>query len=126
MARAFYSMRVTWVPVLTGTIMTVIFVALNWVLMNAMMHCKYGGHSGLALATTIAAFGDMLLLLYFLRIKAGGINVRRILLSLTKITAASQYRTGLCGDIIKLWEMLLLSFAFKLAAAPQCFIPMAV
>ncbi len=127
MARAFYSMRVTWVPVLTGTIMTVIFVALNWVLMNAMMHCKYGGHSGLALATTIAAFGDMLLLLYFLRIKAGGINVRRILLSLTKITAASLVMGAVMWGMLQVVENNIVNgLPFKLAAASQVFIPMAV
>lgn len=89
MARAFYSMHNTWIPVLTGTSMTVIFVPLNYVLMRAMEHTQFGAHSGLALATTVAAAGDMVLLLCLLRKKAGGINAKRILTSVAKISIAA-------------------------------------
>lgn len=82
-ARAFYSMQDTKTPVVIGTIMTALFIPLNLTLMRVM------GYTGLALATTIAATLNMLLLLYFLRIRADGINARRILLSIGKVSTAS-------------------------------------
>lgn len=82
-ARAFYSMHDTITPVVLGSIMTVIFVPLNLLLMHMI------GYTGLALATTIAATLNMALLVIYVKRKAGGINARRILISIAKITAAS-------------------------------------
>jgi putative peptidoglycan lipid II flippase len=91
LARSFYSMHTTWTPVITGTLVTALFVPLNWVLMHAMMHTPFRGHSGLALATSIAAFGDMALLLFLLRRRAGGINLRRIFTSMGKTAVVSAF-----------------------------------
>lgn len=112
MARAFYSMHNTWVPVVTGTSMTLIFVPLNYVLMKAMMPTSFGGHSGLALATTVAAIGDMILLLCLLRWKAGGINLKRILISVGKIFIAS----GAMG--LAMWAGLQWAESLSIADAP--------
>ncbi|MEN6521654.1 MAG: murein biosynthesis integral membrane protein MurJ [Armatimonadota bacterium] len=126
MARAFYSMQNTLIPVVVGTGMTVIFVPLNYVLMKLMMHTPYGGHSGLALATTVAALGNMFLLIYLLRKKAGGINAKQILVSVGKITAAS----GIMG--VAMWltlhqveSMPLSHLPFKAAAGIRFLLPTA-
>jgi putative peptidoglycan lipid II flippase len=82
-------MRITWIPVVAGTVMTLLFIPLNYVLMRAMEHTAFRGHSGLALATSIAAFGNVILLLYLLRRKAGGVNGRQLLSSVGKVTLSS-------------------------------------
>lgn len=112
MARAFYSMHNTWVPVITGTSMTLIFVPLNYALMKALMPTSFGGHSGLALATSVAAMGDMILLLFLLRRKAGGINLKRILISIGKISIAS----GVMGLVM--WAGLQWAESLSIADAP--------
>lgn len=126
MARAFYSMHNTWVPVITGTSMTLIFVPLNYVLMKAMMHTSFGGHSGLALATTVAAVGDMVLLLYLLRRKAGGINLKRILVSIGKISIASG-AMGIVVWLTLLWVegLALPGIPFKVVAGLRFLLPSA-
>lgn len=82
-ARAFYSIQDTKTPVWTGTVMTAIFIPMNYCLMRIM------GYTGLALATTIAATMHSLTMFFLLRKKAGGIDARRIFISTAKITAAS-------------------------------------
>ena len=81
--RGFYAMQDTVVPVVAGTIMTIIFIPLNWLLMKPL------GHGGLALATSITAIMNMLLLLELLRRRLKGINGGLIIKSFTKVLAAS-------------------------------------
>ncbi|MEI6915129.1 MAG: murein biosynthesis integral membrane protein MurJ [Armatimonadota bacterium] len=88
MARGFYAMQDTVTPVVIGTIMTIIFVPLNWILMKAM------GHSGLALATSIMAILYLVALSAVLAKKVNGIGAWRILTSTAKITAASGVAAG--------------------------------
>jgi putative peptidoglycan lipid II flippase len=82
-ARGFYALQDTIVPVVTGTVMTLIFIPLNWILMKPM------GHAGLALATSIAAILNMLALLELFRRRLGGINGRLIAKSLAKVIVSS-------------------------------------
>ena len=82
-ARAFYSLQDTTTPFVVGTVVTVVFVGLNWTLIHVI------GYPGLALATTIAATLNVSLLLYYLRRKAGGIGAKRIVVSVLKVLAAS-------------------------------------
>lgn len=81
--RGFYALQDTVVPVVTGTISTIIFVPLNWILMQPM------GHNGLALATSISATLNMVALLEILRRRLGGINGRQVLQSFVKVTLSS-------------------------------------
>ena len=81
--RGFYALQDTIVPVVAGTIMTIIFVPMNWLLMKPL------SHGGLALATSITAIMNMILLLELLRRRLKGINGRLIIRSFTKVMAAS-------------------------------------
>jgi putative peptidoglycan lipid II flippase len=66
--RAFYALQDTWTPVILGIISMVI----NIISMVLLIHPL--AHGGLALATTIAALANMLLLFYVLRGRLGRID----------------------------------------------------
>jgi putative peptidoglycan lipid II flippase len=90
-ARAFYARNDTWTPVLAGTFVTFfIFVPLNFAL-TAFFNVP--GTTALtrgpALATSIASTSNTLLLLILGARRFGGINARKILVSLVKILIAS-------------------------------------
>ena len=90
-ARAFYARNDTWTPVLAGTFVTFcIFVPLNFILTPLF---NVPGTPlltrGPALATSLASSANTLLLLYFAGKRFGGINLRRIVVSLIKILLAS-------------------------------------
>lgn len=90
-ARAFYARNDTWTPVLAGTFVTfVVFVPLNFLLTPLF---NVPGTPlltrGPALATSLASTTNTLLLLYFAAKRFGGINLRRIVVSLVKILLAS-------------------------------------
>jgi putative peptidoglycan lipid II flippase len=87
-ARGFFAMQDTITPVVLGSLVTIVFVPLNYFLMQVM------GHSGLALATSIAATIHLLALIYFLRRRLHGIEGGRILLSLVKISVGSTVMTA--------------------------------
>lgn len=89
MARAFYSMQQTKIPVIAGTVVTAIFVPLNYVLMNALLHTKFGGLAGLALSTSISGTLNLALLILLLRKSTGGIGFVRLATSLVKTGIAS-------------------------------------
>ena len=82
-SRGFYALQDTVVPVVTGTITTLIFIPLNWILMKPM------GHAGLALATSIAATLNALALFEIFRRRMGGINGRLIAKSFVKVLLSS-------------------------------------
>lgn len=82
-ARGFYALQDTATPIIIGTIMTLIFIPLNWLLMKPL------GHGGLALATSIMAIAHMLALSQVLAKRVDGIGGWRILHSTARITAAS-------------------------------------
>ena len=81
--RGFYALQDTIVPVVAGTIMTLIFIPMNWLLMKPL------SHGGLALATSITAIMNMILLLELLRRRLKGINGGLIIRSFTKVLVAS-------------------------------------
>ncbi len=82
-ARGFYALQDTRTPVIIGTIMTAIFIPLNWILMKLM------GHGGLALATSIMAILYLIAISYVLARRVKGIGAWRIINSTTRITIAS-------------------------------------
>ncbi|MGQ9456560.1 MAG: murein biosynthesis integral membrane protein MurJ [Armatimonadota bacterium] len=82
-ARGFFAMQDTLTPVVLGSLVTIVFVPLNYGLMKVM------GHGGLALATSIAATLHLLALVYFLRRRLRGIEGGKILFSLVKVSLAS-------------------------------------
>lgn len=100
-SRGFYALQESIVPVISGTVVTAIFIPLNWLLMKPL------GHGGLALATSIAVTLHLLILLEILRRRLGGLNGALLMNSLAKVTAASLACGGaawvvfrLCGQFV--------------------------
>jgi len=87
--RGFYALQETVVPVVAGTVMTLIFIPMNWLFMKPL------GHDGLALATSVAAMLNMIVLFELLRRRLGGLNGSLIVRSLIKVTVSS----GVAGAV---------------------------
>ncbi len=83
LAPVFYALKDTRTPVITALITFVINLGLSLVLMGPLKH------GGLALATTLSAFCNMLMLLWLLRRKIGSFGGSGIMLTAFKSTAAS-------------------------------------
>jgi len=105
-ASAFYSMQDTRTPVRIASIAMVANIVLNLILMRIL------DVGGLAFATAIASFINLLILLYYLRKKIGRLGGKKVLLSLTKILLASSamgiaciYFSRLLGQINKLIQV---------------------
>lgn len=81
--RAFYALQDTWTPVILGIISIVVNIIAMFLLIRPL------GIGGLAFATTIAAFVNMLLLLYVLRKRLGQIDAWNMLWTGLKSLAAS-------------------------------------
>jgi putative peptidoglycan lipid II flippase len=95
----FYAMQDTKTPVKIATCGVVINIVFSVALMGPMQH------NGLALANSVAATANFILLYYFLRKKLGGIGTRRIVVSFAKtVTAAAVMGTaGWFGTQSELW-----------------------
>lgn len=83
LAPAFYALKDTKTPVLTAFIAFVLNLCLSLMLMGPLKH------GGLALASTLSACGNMLLLLWFLKRKTGSFGGRAILKTALKSCAGS-------------------------------------
>jgi len=90
LVNAFYSLQDTMTPVKTAFVSLVVNVVLNLLLMAPL---KVGG---LALATSIAAVFNCILLYVFLRRKIGVLGVRKIFGSLSKILLAAIVMGAFC------------------------------
>ena len=82
LARGFYALQDTKRPMITGSIVTVFFIFLNWVLVGPMQE------RGLALATTIAATLFAVALFFQLHQRLGGLNGSLIVRSFLKVSLA--------------------------------------
>jgi len=105
-ASAFYSMQDTRTPVRIASIAMVANIVLNLILMRIL------DVGGLAFATAIASFINLLILLYYLRKRIGRLGGKKVLLSLAKILVASSamgiaciYFSRLLGQINKLIQV---------------------
>lgn len=81
--RAFYALKDTWTPVILGIISMVVNILAMYVLIGPL------AHGGLAFATTIAAFVNMLLLFYLLRKRLGKMDGWAMFKTSIKSLAAS-------------------------------------
>jgi putative peptidoglycan lipid II flippase len=81
--RGFYALQNTLTPMLVGTAVTVVYVALNFLLMGPLHH------NGLALSMSIAGILNLLALLVLYRRRAGDIHGGEILSSFLKVTLAA-------------------------------------
>jgi putative peptidoglycan lipid II flippase len=80
---AFYALKDTRTPVITAFFSFIINLGMSLALMGPLLH------GGLALATTISAFANMSLLLYFLRRKVGRFGGRALFATGGKVLLAS-------------------------------------
>lgn len=92
-ARGFFAMQDTLTPVVLGSVVTAIFVPLNYVLMRLM------GAGGLALATSIAAAIHLFLLTACLRRRLNGLEGRKVVRSLAKVCGASAVMGTACAAV---------------------------
>jgi len=83
LARAFYALHDTKTPVLLGILSLAINLIISLSLINVL------GVTGLALANTIAALIEMVLLIVMIRKRLGGLDDRRLVLSTLKTTVAA-------------------------------------
>jgi putative peptidoglycan lipid II flippase len=101
--------------------MTAIFIPMNYGLMKLM------GFTGLALATTIAATGHTVIMMYLLQKKAGGIGGKRLLISFAKISAASAVMgASMWVTLIGVQMILPANMFFKTAAGAKLLFPVLV
>jgi len=89
--RGFYALHDTVTPVVVGTIMTVFFIGLNYLLIRPEFNLRHGG---LALATSIVAILNMLAMLIILRRRIGGLNGKLITNSFVKVLIATALMAG--------------------------------
>jgi putative peptidoglycan lipid II flippase len=89
-ARGFFAMQDTLTPIILGSIVTVIFIPLNYMLMRVM------GHAGLAFATSIAAGIHLFGLIFFLRKRINGLEGRKVMSSVSRVCVASAVMTAAC------------------------------
>jgi putative peptidoglycan lipid II flippase len=82
-APAFYSLQDTKTPVKIAMWSMILNIVLNLILMGPLKH------GGLALATSIAALFNIILLIYYLRKRLGLMGGRKILLSTLKLALSS-------------------------------------
>jgi putative peptidoglycan lipid II flippase len=83
LAPAFYALKDTRTPVITAFAAFILNLVLSLLLMRSMLH------SGLALASSLSAFGNMILLLYLLRRKIGPFGWKSLgLVTLRSVSAA--------------------------------------
>jgi len=101
LAPAFYALKDTKTPVWTAFVAFLLNVFFSLVLMKPLLH------GGLALATTLSALVNMLLLLWFLRRKIGPFGGRGIVLSGGKSLLASLPMAGAVYYICRLsdWSL---------------------
>jgi putative peptidoglycan lipid II flippase len=83
LAPAFYALNDTKTPVYTAFIAFMLNLCFSLYLMGPLKH------GGLALATSLSAFGNMLMLLWFLRRKIGSFGGRKIMITALKSLTAT-------------------------------------
>jgi putative peptidoglycan lipid II flippase len=85
LTRGFYALQDSRTPVVSGTVMTVLFVIMNWLVVSETQM----GVGGLGLATSVAAILHMLVMFVLLRRRLGGIQDFLLAKSLMKTVLAT-------------------------------------
>ncbi len=93
LTRGFYALQNSRIPVISGACVSVVFVIMNWLVINA----STSGVRGLGLATSIAATIHMTALLILLRHRLGGLHTGRLLASVAKTVLATILLCGVTG-----------------------------
>ncbi len=82
-SRAFYALHDTWTPVRVGIIAMVLNIVLSVILMRPL------AHGGLALANTLATTIEMLLLVWLVQRRLGGLGLQPIAASVARAAGAA-------------------------------------
>lgn len=85
LTRGFYALQDSRTPVISGTIMTVIFFGMNWF----VVHKTHSGIHGLALSTTIAATMHLIIMFVLLRRRTRGLQDVFLTASVIRIAFAT-------------------------------------
>lgn len=106
MARGFYALHDTKTPIIIGSVMTAIFMPMNWfvvklaerevVISSNPLIQSLIGHSGLALSTSFIAVSYLLVLSFSLARRVDGIGAGRIVSSALKVCLASLLASVAC------------------------------
>ena len=100
-SRAFYSLSDTWTPVLAGGLQVALMAVLSlW--LGLMLFPQWGGLpvAGLALGLTISNYIEVILLLWLLKRKMGGLNGRSLFNSGWRLLAATGMMTAVTSIVI--------------------------
>lgn len=87
LTRGFYALQSSYVPVISGACVSVLFIAMNWYVIR--YHRSDWGVNGLGLSTTIAATVHASLLVYLLRRRLHGIQGLTLAVSVTRLAIAT-------------------------------------
>ena len=88
-ARGFYALHDTLTVVISGTVATILFIIMNLIFVRSSWAKLAVAPAGLALTTTLAASAHTGLLMWLLSRRIGGIDGRRITVSIGKMLLAS-------------------------------------
>jgi putative peptidoglycan lipid II flippase len=99
LSRGFYAMQDTVTPVVIGTSVTLVFVPMNWLFMTPLGL----GYVGLCLATTVAATLHAVIMMLLLRRRLGGIEGKRVAITVGKTLLASLLATAACWAAFRLF-----------------------
>jgi putative peptidoglycan lipid II flippase len=93
LTRGFYALQDSRTPVISGTIMTVIFIGMSW--FSVHFHPVDWNIGGLAMATSIAATMHMIVMYVFLRRRAHGLQGFKTLAMIIKLAIATGFLSGI-------------------------------
>ncbi len=113
-APAFYSLQDTKTPVKIAAWSMILNIVLNLILMGPLQH------GGLALATSISALFNILLLIYFLRKRLGLMGGRKILVSTLKLALSSALMGIIIYSCNSAWFDPLASLGVKAMVLTSC------
>lgn len=100
--RAFYAMHDTKTPVLVGIAAMALNIALSLAFMNSFQAIGWMPHGGLALSNSVATTVEMAVLLNIIRRRLGGLEGRRIAVSLLRITGSALLMGVVTGGLARL------------------------
>ena len=115
-ANAFYSFQDTKTPAKTAIWAVILHVILCFVLMYKMSVC------GLALATSLSAYFNLLLLIIYLKKRIGRLDVQQILFSFLKTLLASVITGIVSYNVCKISERLFISVPISIILGVMIFI----
>ncbi|HET7225649.1 MAG TPA: murein biosynthesis integral membrane protein MurJ [Candidatus Eisenbacteria bacterium] len=97
--RTFYALGDTRVPVMASFVSVAVNITLNLLFIGPLKFLGLG-HTGLALATSVTAFGNLFQLGFYLRRRVGLLEGRRILSTLLRVLIASGLIAAACWALL--------------------------